>query len=187
MESTSEIINTVQQIIVEPNIIGALWLLGISLVGEAIAPLPSSIIFAGQLLFVDEGMSAIFVLKLLSLVAFPIALGTTLGSYLSYGIAYFGGKPAIEKTKKYIRFSWADVEKLEAKFKDKWYDELIFLALRSIPLTPTIPVNILAGVLRMNFLNYTLLTILGTTIRMIIMLFVIGVGGGNVLIEILDL
>lgn len=187
MEGTNELIATVQEIVLEPNMTGALWLLGVSLVGEAIAPLPSSLLFAGQLLFVNESVSVMFVLKLLALVAFPIAVGTTIGSYLSYGVAYFGGKPAIEKTKKYIRFSWADIEKLEAKFKSKWYDELIFLALRSIPLTPTIPLNILAGVLRMNFARYTLLTLLGTTIRMMIMLFVFGVGGGNVLIEILDL
>lgn len=186
MES-SEIIETVQQIVLRPDLWGAIWLFGISLVGEAIAPLPSSLLFAGQLLFEDESITATFVLTLLSLVALPIALGTTIGSYLSYGIAYYGGKPAIEKLKKYIRFSWQDVEKLEARFKSKWYDELIFLALRSTPLTPTIPLNVLAGVLRMNFLRYTLLTILGTVIRMMIMLFVFGVGGGNVLIEILDL
>jgi membrane protein DedA with SNARE-associated domain len=187
MDRTSELIVLAEQVVLEPSLYGAYWIALISFVGELIAPLPSSLLFAGQLLLSDESVTVVFVLKLLSLVAFPIALGTTLGSYLSYGIAYFGGKPAIEKTKRYIRFSWEDVERFEAKFQDKWYDELIFLALRSIPLLPTIPINVLAGVLRMNFWSYTLLTLLGTSIRMMIMLFVFGVGGGNVLIEVLDL
>jgi len=187
MEGTSELIDTVQSVVLEPNISGALWLALISMVGEAIAPIPSSLLFAGQLLFADETVSIVFVLKLLSLVAFPMAVGTTIGSYLQYGIAYYGGKPAIEKSKKYIRFSWSDVERIESKFKDRWYDELIFLILRSVPLMPTIPINLVAGVLRMNFWRYTLLTLFGTTVRMMIVLFVFGVGGGNVLIEILDL
>lgn len=187
MELTPELIESATSAVFEPSMRSFLWLLSISLLGEAFIQLPTSILFASPLLFLNEPISLVFSLKLLSLVAFPIAIGTTIGSYVAYGIAYFGGKPAIEKLKKWIRFSWEDVEKMEAKFKDKWYDELVFLAFRSLPLTPTVPLSVLAGVLRMNFTTYTLLTLLGVTIRMAIMLFVFSMGEGNALIEILDL
>lgn len=187
MEITPELIEGAASAVFEPTTGSFLWLFLISFLGEAFIQIPTTILFASPLLFLNEPLTPIFSLKLLSLVAFPVAIGTTVGSYVAYGIAYFGGKPAIEKFKKWLRFSWEDVEKLEAKFKDKWYDELAFLAFRSIPLTPTIPVSILAGVLRMNFLRYTLLTVLGVTIRMSIMLFTFSLGEGSALIEILHL
>lgn len=187
MELTPELLESATSAVFEPSIQSFFWLLAISLLGEAFIQLPTSILFASPLLFLNEPITLIFSLKLLSLVAFPVALGTTVGSYLVYGIAYFGGKPAIEKFKKWLRFSWQDVERMEARFKDKWYDELTFLAFRSLPLTPTIPLSILAGVLRMNFLTYTLLTLLGVTIRMSIMLFIFSIGEGSALIEVLDL
>ncbi|MHB1330571.1 MAG: DedA family protein [Minisyncoccota bacterium] len=187
MEQTPEIIETLQNTILEPNFSGAMWLAIIAFLGEVVAPFPSSLFFAGQLLFLEDAMSITLFVKLLLFVAIPMSIGTTLGSFVSYGIAYIGGKPAIEKSKKYIRFSWEDVEKFESKFKDKWYDEILFFVLRAIPLTPTIPVNLIAGLLRMNPVRYTLLTLVGTTIRMAIMLVIFGTGGGSILIDVLNL
>lgn len=187
MEQTPEIIETLQNTILEPNFSGALWLALIAFLGEVVAPFPSSLFLAGQLLFLGEAMSFALFAKLLFLVAIPMAVGTTLGSYVSYGIAYIGGKPAIEKSKKYLHFSWEDVEKFESKFRDKWYDELLFFALRAVPLTPTIPVNLIAGIIRMSPIRYTILTLLGSTVRMVIMLMIFGTGGGSTLIDVLNL
>ncbi len=187
MVEAPEIIKALQGVVLEPSLVGALWVMFGAFMGEVVAPFPSGIFFAGQLLFLTEALSLTLVTKLFFLVAIPLAFGGTVGSLLSYGIAYFGGKPAIEKFKKYLRFSWEDVERLESKFKNNWYDELLFLALRIIPFIPTIPVNLLAGVLRMSFLRYTLLTFIGTIIRMMILLSIFAWGGDSGLIDILNL
>ena len=109
-------------------------------------------------------------------VSIPVGVGSALGSVPFYVLAYFGGRPAITKFQKYLRFNWSDVEKVSSRFKGEWYDEILFLLLRSIPLLPSLPVNIAAGVLRMNLLPYLVLSIVGFTIRMMLTLLVVALG-----------
>jgi membrane protein YqaA with SNARE-associated domain len=175
MES-ARVIEAIQAVVVSPSVYGSLWLGVVSLVGELIAPFPSSLVFAGQLIFLKDVLSAGMIAKLILFIAVPMAIGTTIGSLFTYGIAYAGGRPAIEKLKKYIRFSWQDVERFESQFTKNWYDEFLFLALRCIPLLPTIPINVLAGILRMSPAKYALLTVLGTTVRLSLMLIIFGIG-----------
>jgi membrane protein DedA with SNARE-associated domain len=187
MELTPHILELAKTAVLHPSIGGFLWLLSVSFVGEVIVQLPLSLLFASQLLLSDAPLTLLAGLKLLALVAFPVALGSTVGSLLAYGISYFGGKPAIEKLKKFLRFSWSDVERFESRFAGNWYDELFFLVLRSAPLTPTLPVSIAAGVLRMKPFRYVVLTLFGTTVRTMLVLLVFGLGGGAVLIRVLGL
>ena len=91
-------------------------------------------------------------------------------------ILYLGGKPAINKLQKYLRFSWQDVEKVNLRFRGQWYDEILFLLLRTIPVMPSLPLSIAAGVMRMKFLRYFFLSVLGLVIRMILTLLVVGIG-----------
>lgn len=187
MEEAPQIFKALQGVVIEPSFSGALWLLLGAFAGEVIAPFPSGIFFASQLLFIDNGISFGFIVKLVFLFAIPLAFGGTVGSFLPYGIAYFGGKPAIEKFKKYLRFSWEDVEKFESRFKNNWYDELLFLGIRIVPFIPTTPVHILAGILRMSFWRYTILTFIGTVIRMMILVFIFASGGGIGLVNFIGL
>lgn len=172
----SSIVHAIQEVVLTPSLASTLWLGGVSFISELIAPLPSSLLLGGQLFFIKDLLSLEMIARLIFFVALPMAVGTTLGSFLTYGLAFGGGKLAIEKFKKYLRFSWQDVERLESKFANKWYDELLFLVARCVPLLPTIPINVVAGVLRMKPLKYTLLTLLGTTVRLSIMVIIFGVG-----------
>jgi len=115
----------------------------------------------------------VLIIKILFFVAVPYALGTAVGSLLLYILAYLGGKPAIEKFGKYIKVSWKDVERVEKRFEGNWYDELIFLALRAAPFIPTPPLNIAAGLLRMNVFSYFILTTVGMIIRLMFMAFAV--------------
>ena len=124
----------------------------------------------------ENSLSWEFITKLLVFVSIPVGVGSALGSVPFYVLAYFGGRPAITKFQKYLRFNWSDVEKVSSRFKGEWYDEILFLLLRSIPLLPSLPVNIAAGVLRMNLLPYLVLSIVGFTIRMMLTLLVVALG-----------
>ena len=174
MELTSEMISVLEGAILYPSFHSAIYLFFITVIGEFAGFLPITIVLVSPVAFLEGSLTFSFVFKTFFLVATPFALGTALGSLLVYGLAYFGGKPAIDKFSKYLHFSWSDVEKMEAKFQDKWYDEAVFLGLRATPFLPTLPLNIAAGLLRMNVFSYFALTALGMIIRLMLMVLVVG-------------
>ncbi len=171
-----EVVEVLQNAVLEPDFVSAFWTFLAFFVGEFVPIFPSTIVLTGQAVFIEEIITTQLVLKLIFLVSLPVGLGTTLGSLPQYAIAYWGGKPAIDRFQRYLRFSWKDVERMESQFKDKWYDEFIFLFFRSLPLLPSAPVNIVAGILRMNLPIYVMLTIIGTTIRTMLMITLIYLG-----------
>ncbi len=187
MVSTNEIVEILSNAILDPGFSIIFWSFLATFLGEVIAPIPSTLVFVAPLVLLQGELSVVVFIKLAIFVAMPMAVGTVVGSYLLYGIAYYGGKPAIQKFRKYLGFSWEDIEKLEGKFKNNWYDEGLFLLIRSTPLVPTVPLNVLAGLLRMNIISYSLLTFLGTIIKVMVMVLIIGLGGGNRIIEMFNL
>ncbi|MDO8424203.1 MAG: VTT domain-containing protein [bacterium] len=176
MEQTLNFIQVIQDMVLNPSLGSAVVLFLTSFVNELVALLPYAVILSGQLIFLNEPLSWALFMKLLVYVSIPIGVGSALGSLVFYGLAYFGGKPAIDKFQKYIHFSWEDVEKINMRFRGAWYDEILFLFLRSIPVLPALPVNLAAGILRMRFWPYLILTTIGFTIRMILTLVIVGVG-----------
>lgn len=169
-------IKVVQDVVLDPNLSNATALFFASFLNELIALFPFAVVLAGQLLFIEHSFSIAMIAKLLVYVALPVGLGSSLGVLPIYILTYFGGKPAINKLQKYLRFSWHDVEKVQKRFKGEWYDEILFLALRVIPVLPSFPVSIAAGILRMKFMPYLVLTTVGFIIRMMLTLLVIGMG-----------
>lgn len=176
MELSSDIAQTVQDVVLHPNFASALTLLAASFVNELFAVLPYVVVLSGQLLFLKSSISTVLIIKILLFVAVPVSIGTTLGSFLTYSLAYFGGKPAINKFSKYLHFSWKNVEKMESRFGGTWYDEIIFLCFRSVPFLPSLPLNIMAGILRMRLAPYIVLTLGGTLIKVIIMFMLVTLG-----------
>ena len=176
MELSSDFFQVIQDVVLRPDFASALGVFTASFINELFAVLPYNVILSGQLFFLEGSLSAAFFIQLFLFVAIPVGVGTALGSLLTYGLAYFGGKPAIEKLGKYLHLSWESVEKMESKFKGIWYDEILFLVLRSTPLLPSLPVNAAAGILRMRLTNYLVLTVFGAIIRMMIMFAFMWVG-----------
>lgn len=187
MEQTSKIFEILQSGVAEPTLLKALWLIPLGALAEVLGAFPTSVVLAGQMLLLEGELPLSLFIQISLLVSLPIGIGTALGSLPHYGLAYFGGKPAIEKFKKYTRVSWEDIENFEIKFFRRWYDELVFLAFRVLPLIPTVPINLLAGILRMKLSTYLILTIVGITLRMVIITLIFGYGGGGVLKSLLDL
>ncbi|OHB10911.1 MAG: hypothetical protein A3G05_02120 [Candidatus Zambryskibacteria bacterium RIFCSPLOWO2_12_FULL_45_14] len=176
MELSVNFVQIVQDAVLRPDLASALGIFIASLINELFAVLPYNVILSGPLFFLEGSFSAVFVTQLFLLVAVPVGFGTALGSLLTYGLAYFGGKPAIDKFGKYVYLSWESVEKMESKFKGVWYDEVLFVALRSTPLLPSLPINAAAGILRMSLARYLVFTVIGAIIRMMIIFMLVGLG-----------
>jgi membrane protein DedA with SNARE-associated domain len=171
-----DFVETVQNVILNPEINSAIPLFFISLANELVAVIPYVVLLAGQLFFLHDSLTVAMLAKLLVFVAVPVGLGGTLGVFPLYYLTYYGGKPLINRYHKYLRFKWEDVEKVRGYFQGRWYDEIIFLVLRTVPVLPSFPVTIAAGLLRMKFMPFLVLTVVGFIIRMMVTLLIVGVG-----------
>lgn len=162
-------VTLIQDMVLKPDLASAGGLFWFSLVNELFALLPYVVMVSGQLVFLEAESFKAIAYQFLFFIALPAGVGGALGSLLLYGLAYWGGKPLINRYKRVFRFSWEDVERVNKYFKGVWYDDLVFLLIRSIPILPSLPINIAVGVLRMPALNYFVLTAIGFTIRMMVM------------------
>lgn len=176
MEYSLNFVQAVQNVVLDPQIGSSFPLFVVSFLNELVALFPYSLVLAGQLFFLEDSLTIAMLAKLLVFVAVPVGLGSSLGTLPIYTLSYYGGKPAINKLEKYLRFSWHDVEKVSDKFQGKWYDEVVFLLLRTIPVLPSFPLSIAAGIFRIRFWPYFVLTTVGFVIRMMLTILVVGVG-----------
>lgn len=180
MQQALDLLYLINDVVLRPDLASAVIIFIFAFVNELIAVIPYALILSGQLIFLTDTPTLGLLAKLLVFVAVPVGLGSTLGSLLLYGIAYFGGRPAVSKLERYLKFTWEDVERVNTRFKGMWYDEVVFLVIRSIPIMPSFPLTIAAGFFRMGFLPYIVLTVVGFTVRMMLTLIIIGVGAGGV-------
>ena len=165
-----------QSIVLYPSVASVLVLFVTSFINELFGLVPYTILLSGQMFFVGVPLSIPLIIKTFVFVALPVSFGTAFGSLLIYGAGFWGGKPAIEKFGKPLHLSWESVMKVKSQFKGSWYDELLFLALRSVPFIPGLPVSAAAGIVRMRMSIYLSLTALGSMIKIMLMCILVGLG-----------
>lgn len=165
-------ISYVQPIVVE---YGALGVFLATLLEGIIAPIPSSIVplTAGFFLLPVDGVFLEIVKASLFVVALPVAFGFTLGSLAAYGIGHYGGKPAIERSKKWLGFDWNDLEKIEKRLTRGSGDEIVLFILRLIPVIPGVAISVFCGIIRYPLKTFIVITFFGSMMRA----FVLGVAG----------
>ena len=176
MIEASELIQVIHDMVLAPSFYGGVAVLTTTLLNEILALIPYHILLSGQLLFLEGPLSVELFRNLLLFVAVPVGLGTTIGSLVTYTLAYLGGKPAIERLGKYIKLSWTSVENVKNRLAGNWYDEVVFFALRAIPLLPSLPINVAAGLIRMRPITYIFLTLVGTIIKIMILFILVAIG-----------
>lgn len=89
------------------------------------------------------------------------ALGCLIGSIVSYGLGYWGGRPLVERYGKYILVSKKDIENFDRWFQ-RWGQLGNFVA-RLLPIVRTF-VSFPAGVFRVPFVPFSILTFVGSFI-----------------------
>ena len=100
-----DIVKIINDAMLNPTMLSAVWLFVIFILGEAVAFLPLTIVLTSPVAFLQGSLTAALLTKILFLVAMPVGIGVAIGSIWLYGLAYWGGKPAIEKYGKYLYIS----------------------------------------------------------------------------------
>src|SRR3990167_8917720 len=137
---------------------------------EGVAPIPSALVMTmSGFLLVVGAVSVKTILALIFKVALPAAFGVTIGSYVVYGIARWGGRPIIERWGKYVGLYWSDIEKLQDKLSGTKKDEIIIGVARVLPFVPSVAISAFCGILGMNASKYFYITFLGVFLRGIIL------------------
>jgi membrane protein DedA with SNARE-associated domain len=141
------------------------------IIESIIVPIPSPLIIMGAgALIITPGLAwnDIFVPIMMKIVL-PGAAASTLGSFFMYGIAYWGGKPMIERLRKFLGFGWIDVLRMEKRLMGR-VGLMIFL-LRAIPIVPLSLISAGAGVLRLPVGKFILWTFAGSVPRCLILAY----------------
>jgi len=126
---------------------------------SACIPLPSEVTMplAGWMLIQARGLSVWHTLW----AGFYGGLGCTIGSVITYWLGALGGRPLIERYGRYVLISKHDME-LADRWFEKYGDHTAFFS-RLLPIVRTF-ISLPAGVARMNFGKFTLLTFIGSFI-----------------------
>lgn len=144
-----------------------------SFVEEIIAPLPSPLVMtlAGGLAEAQEyHLLAIVLLALLG------AAVKTFGSYIYYILADKAEDLLIGTFGKFFGISHNEVESLGKHFSGGRKDEILIFLFRAIPVLPTSPVSVMAGLIKLPLKGFLLTTFLGLLIRNLIFLYIGYVG-----------
>jgi membrane protein DedA with SNARE-associated domain len=126
--------------------------LGLMTLESACIPVPSEVIqlFAGYLVSIHR----------MSLIAAVTAgvLGNLLGSWISWAVGYWGGRPFIARYGRFIHVTPARMARAERWFEQR--GEIAVLVGRCVPIVRTF-ISLPAGVARMPFWRFTLFTLVG--------------------------
>lgn len=87
--------------------------------------------------------------------------GSLVGAWILFALGRYGGRPAVLSWRRVLRVGEGDLARVERWF-DKWGNWVVFLG-RMIPLSRSI-VSIPAGLVRMPWARFSLLTALGSLI-----------------------
>lgn len=129
---------------------------------EIIAPIPSPLVMtlAGSL-----SASAGNTMTYLIYLAVIGSIAKTAASYLVYLVSDKAEDLVLTKFGKFLGVSHKEVEKFGSQLSGGYKDDLVMLALRAIPIIPTAPVSIIAGLLKINVRTFLWTTTFGYAIR----------------------
>ena len=156
----NELVNTILAPVVEfvINTISALGYPGIVIlmgIESAAIPLPSEVIMPFSGFLVSEGRFSLHGIALAG------AIGSVLGSWVTYWIGYVGGRPLIRKYGHYVLITEHDLELVD-RFFAKFGNWATFIG-RMLPIIRTY-ISIPAGISHVKFWRFTAVAFLGSYI-----------------------
>jgi membrane protein DedA with SNARE-associated domain len=140
------------QILETTGLAGAAFLMALE---SMIAPVPSEAVMPFVGFLVADGKWGLFEAILAT------SIGSFLGSYISYLMGYYGGRPFVLKVGKYLLLDVHDLEMTERFFQRKG-SSLTLFASRFIPVVRHL-VSIPAGIGKMRFWPFAIATTAGAT------------------------
>lgn len=141
------------------------------LIESVIVPIPSPLIIMGAgVILIEPGLTAgQAFLPILTRIVLPGAFASTIGAYFAFLIAYWGGKPMIDRFKVFLGFDWDTVMGMEKKLVGRV--SLMIFIFRALPIVPLSLISGAAGVLRIPMWQFTLWTFLGSIPRCFILAY----------------
>lgn len=144
------------------------------IVEQIIVPIPSPIITmsGGVFLVSKQGNFFNILWQIITRVSLPYSIGAVIGTGLVFFIAYYGGRPLLDKFGKYIGISWKLIEKVRADFQKTIADELFILIAVIIPVVPVSLISAFSGGFRFKPVKFFPIMFLALIIRAIILGFI---------------
>lgn len=128
---------------------------------EIIVPIPSPVIpMAAGALLIESTTFIGAVFQAFFYIALPASIASVISSYFVFLIAFYGGKPVIEKYGRWLDLTWENVQKVEESFdsgNEKYYVALF----RAIPIVPLSLISGTAGLIRMDWKQYGIWSFIG--------------------------
>lgn len=139
------------------------------IIESVIVPIPSPLIIMGAgAILIEPGLGWNGALApILARVVLPGAVASTIGAFFAYGVAYWGGKPMVDRFGRFLGFDWADIQEMERRV-EKRVSLMIFL-LRALPVVPLSLISAAAGAMRLPAASFSLWTFLGSLPRCLIL------------------
>ena len=138
-------------------------------VEEVIAPIPSPFVMtlAGSLSEAD-GKPLLYLL----LLAVVGAIGKTIGAFIIYVIADKFENVITSRFGKFIGVTHKNVAHLSERLEKGRGEWAVIFALRALPVMPTAPISLSAGLLQLNKKTYLTSTALGLVVRNLFYLYI---------------
>jgi membrane protein DedA with SNARE-associated domain len=139
------------------------------IIESVIVPIPSPLIIMGAgALLIEPGLSkGAALLPIATRIVLPGAVASMLGAFFAYGIAYWGGKPMIDRFGRFLGFGWDDILSMEKRLQGR-VPLMVFL-LRAAPIVPLSLISAAAGVLRLPAAQFSVWTFLGSLPRCLLL------------------
>ncbi len=157
------IVETVYNITV--NLISSLGysgIFGLMLLEGALLPIPSEVVMAfGGFLVFNGNLGPVLGVPALVVLLLAGTIGNLAGALIAYHIGYYGGEPFVRKIGKYIMLDESAIAKTQSWF-EKYGKASVFLT-RLVPVFRTF-ISIPAGIAKMNRLQFSLYTFIGSLI-----------------------
>lgn len=153
-----------------------------SFLEEIFSPIPSPLVMtlAGTLsAAAQKPFMWMIVLALLS------AVGKVAAMWIIYVFVDKVEDLVVGKLGKYIGVSSESLENIGKMFAGTWKDEAIIFFTRAIPVMPSTPLSVLAGLIKLPLKSYLVWSFIGTFVRSMIFLY-IGYEGLTGSLELLD-
>ncbi len=139
-----------------------------AMIEEIIAPIPSPLVMMLSGSIAASQNSSLFFVFILALIG---ALSKTIGSLVIYFLADKAEDILVGKLGKFIGVSHDDTEGLGKFFREGKRDDLAIFLMRAVPVMPTAPVSVIAGIIKINLRTYIISTFFGLVVRNCIYLY----------------
>jgi membrane protein DedA with SNARE-associated domain len=137
-------------------------------VEEVLAPIPSPFVMttAGTIA-AARGLSISYVV----LLAILGSVGKTLGAWVLYFATDKAEDFVLLRFGKFLGVTHEQIEGVGKRFGKGWKDDVTLFFLRTLPILPSAPISVGAGLIKLNVRTYVVSTFLGICIRNMIFLY----------------